>query len=60
MERAKGMLVGFGFIGLSLLLKSVFQQGTFIISAVLLSLLIAGPSLLSYVGKTSVNTVVDT
>ena len=51
MERVKGMLVGFGFLGLALLLKSVYPGRNMIFLGAIIVLLVLGPTLVSYSEK---------
>ena len=51
MERVKGMLVGFGFLGLALLLKSVYLGRNMVFLGAIIVLLALGPTLVSYSEK---------
>ena len=51
LERAKGMIVGFGFLGLALLLKSVYPGNNIVVIGMILVIMTVGPNLLSYSGK---------
>ena len=48
MERVKGMLVGFGFLGLALLLKSVYLERNMVFLGAIIMLLALGSPLVSY------------
>ena len=48
MERAKGMIVGFGFLGLALCVKSVYSgEHATLLSFVLAFVIVVGPTMLS-------------
>jgi len=51
MERVKGMIVGFGFLGLALLLKSAFPGRNMVFLGAIVVFLVVGPTLLSYGGR---------
>lgn len=60
MERVKSMLVGFGFLGFVLLLKTVYGGENMVILSMLLILLVLGPTLVAYKGKIYFNKAVKT
>jgi len=51
LERVKGMIVGFGFLGLALLLKSVYSGGNIVLIGMILVMITVGPTLVSYSEK---------
>ena len=59
MERVKSMLVGFGFLGFALLLKSVYPGNMVFLGTIILSLVL-GPTLVSYIGKIHTKNLVKT
>ena len=60
MERVKGMLVGFGFLALVLLLKTVYAGTNMVILGALSMILVLGPTLVSYRGKIQIKKLVKT
>ena len=52
MERTKGMIVGFGFLGLALSLKSLYSgEHSTLINLILILALVLGPTMLVQRGK---------
>ena len=51
MERVKGMIVGFGFLGFALLLKSVYPGRNIVFIGMILVMMAVGPTLVSYSEK---------
>ncbi len=47
MERAKGMLVGFGFLGIALLLKSAYPWENMVFLGAIILLIVLGPLLVA-------------
>ena len=52
MERVKGMIAGFGFLSLALLLKSASSEvNTVFIGVILVVIVVVAPIILSYIGR---------
>jgi hypothetical protein len=60
MERVKSMLVGFGFLGFALLLKSVYPGRNMVFLGAIIVFLVLGPILVSYRGKIHAKNLVKT
>ena len=60
MERVKGMIVGFGFLGFALLLKSMYPANNMVFSGLIILILVIGPTLVSYSGKLYKHNLVKT
>jgi hypothetical protein len=51
MERVRGMIAGFGFLGLALLLRSIYSQGGMAVVMTSLMIIVVAPVLLSHMLK---------
>ncbi len=51
MERVKGMIVGFGFLSLALLLKSAISGRNMVFIGIIIGMMAVGPTLVSYSGR---------
>jgi len=60
MERVQSMLVGFGFLGFALLLKSVYPVRNMVFLGAIIVFLVLGPILVSYRGKIHTKNLVKT
>jgi len=60
MERVKSMLVGFGFLGFALLLKSVYPGRNMVFLGAIIVFLVLGPIFVSYRGKIHTKNLVKT
>lgn len=60
MERVKGMIVGFGFLGLALLLKNAFPGRNMVFLGAIVVFLVVGPTLLSHGGRSHRQKLVKT